>query len=139
MFVFYSFCVWLSLHLPRVGLPAAVHLSEAAPADDPMHAEVVHGQLRMDKGEGLQQRQGRSETYLYPTCLIRFISGRRECCVDQITRARPPEKEGVGPVPSELWRSSFVVRMQTRPTTGLCENVILAGTQKQISAFETGV
>lgn len=38
------------LHLSRVGLPAAVHFSEAAPADDPMHAEVVHGQLRQKKG-----------------------------------------------------------------------------------------
>lgn len=34
-----------ALHLPRVGLPAAVHLPEAAPADDPVDAEVVHGQL----------------------------------------------------------------------------------------------
>lgn len=37
---------------------------------------------------------------------------------------------------SELWRGSFAVRMKTRPTTGLCENVILTGTQEQISAFE---
>lgn len=42
----------LCSHFPRVGLPAAVHLSEAAPADDPMHAEVVHGQLMKDGGEG---------------------------------------------------------------------------------------
>lgn len=34
------------VHLARVGLPAAVHLAEAAPADDPVHAEVVHRQLQ---------------------------------------------------------------------------------------------
>lgn len=37
---------FFSLHLSCVGLPAAVHLSEAAPANDPMHAEIVHGQLQ---------------------------------------------------------------------------------------------
>lgn len=36
---------WI-LHFPRVSLPAAVHLSEAAPADDPVYAEVIHGQLK---------------------------------------------------------------------------------------------
>lgn len=42
---------FFSLHLSCVGLPAAVHLSEAAPADDPMHAEIVHGQLQEQRGE----------------------------------------------------------------------------------------
>lgn len=39
-----------SLHLSRVSLPATVHFSEAAPADDPVHTEVVHSQLRQRRG-----------------------------------------------------------------------------------------
>lgn len=42
---------FFSLHLSCVGLPAAVHLSEAAPANDPMHTEVVHGQLKEQRDE----------------------------------------------------------------------------------------
>ena len=37
----YLHCV----HLAGVGLPAAVDLPEAAPADDPVDGEVVHAQL----------------------------------------------------------------------------------------------
>lgn len=39
-----------SSHLSCVSLPATVHFSEAAPADDPVHAEVIHSQLREDRG-----------------------------------------------------------------------------------------
>lgn len=39
-----------SLHLSRVSLPATVHFAEAAPADDPVHTEVIHSQLGEDKG-----------------------------------------------------------------------------------------
>lgn len=39
-----------SLHLSCVSLPATVHFAKAAPADDPVHTEVIHSQLGDDKG-----------------------------------------------------------------------------------------
>lgn len=51
------YVLFFPLHLSCVGLPAAVHLSEAAPADDPMNAEVVHGQLEERGGGGFKQTQ----------------------------------------------------------------------------------
>lgn len=39
-----------SLHLSCVSLPATVDFSKAAPANDPVNTEVVHSQLREDKG-----------------------------------------------------------------------------------------
>ena len=45
-------------HLARVGLPAAVDLTEAASPDDAVHTEVVHGQLRgVAAGGSLQAAQ----------------------------------------------------------------------------------
>lgn len=38
-----------SLHLSCVSLPATVHFAKAAPADDPVHTEVIHSQLVEDK------------------------------------------------------------------------------------------
>ena len=51
-------CVQLLLHLPRVGLPAAIHFSEATPADDPMHTEVIHGQLKEEREETCESTVG---------------------------------------------------------------------------------
>lgn len=70
------------LHLSCVGLPAAVHFSEAAPADDPVHAEVVHGQLRKNKGNHKDFNKDRTGVTLHPdpkaaafSCLVQFMSG----------------------------------------------------------------
>jgi len=35
------------VHLAGVGLAAAVDFAESAPADDPVHGEVVHGQVEV--------------------------------------------------------------------------------------------
>lgn len=46
MTVAFTACILSSSHLSCVSLPAPVHLSEATSADDPVHAEVIHSQLR---------------------------------------------------------------------------------------------
>lgn len=48
MTVAFTAFILSSSHLSRVSLPATVHFSEAAPADDPVHTEVIHSQLRED-------------------------------------------------------------------------------------------
>lgn len=48
--VAFTACILSSSHLSCVSLPATIHFSEAAPADDPVHTEVIHSQLRDDRG-----------------------------------------------------------------------------------------